>query len=125
MTRSLALFCLAWLPAAAAPPALVFRCRADNDLFRAVAAGGSQPARYATAREAVARARQGAGVLVLADEYPASRTPIDDDVYEEAARKRLRLFVEYPASVPRLALGEPRSAEWERGVVASDAFAPA
>jgi hypothetical protein len=38
--------------------------------------------------------------------------------------KHLRLYLEYPSSVPGLALGEPRPAQWERAVVSSRFFAP-
>ena len=110
-------------PTAAAP--LVFACSADNDLYVAMAAAGAKPPRFDAAAEAVAAAAEGAGVLILADGYPANRTPVDPAVLAEAARKKLRVYVEYPESLPDLKLDPPRRAGWERTVVTSDAFGPA
>lgn len=115
--------------AAAQPPAaaarLVFACAADNDLYVAMAAAGAKPPRFDAAAEAVAAAAEGSGVLLLADGYPANRTAVDPAVLAEAARKKLRVYVEYPESLPDLELGPPRRAGWERTVVASDTFGPA
>ncbi len=52
---------------------------------------------------------EGAGVLILADGYPGKATPIAPEVLEEASRKKLRLYVEYPSALPGLELGQPRA----------------
>jgi hypothetical protein len=119
-----AVACLS-LTAAAKPLPLVFRCAEGNDLYRAVTAGGARCARYDSPDEAVEKAPRGAGVLILADEYPAHQTPVTAALFEKAARKRLRLYVEYPAVVPGQSPGAPREPQWERAVVASGAFGPA
>lgn len=36
----------------------------------------------------------------------------------------MRTYIEYPASLPGIDVGPPRVAQWERGIVASDAFGP-
>lgn len=125
--KSLISLLLATLPlaAAAGPLPLVFRCAPDNDLYRVLSAGGQQYQRYASATEAVNKAPRGAGVLILADDYPEGLTPVSAEVFEQAARKKLRLYVEYPSELPGLAVGAARTVAWERAVVASDAFAPA
>lgn len=41
-----------------------------------------------------------------------------------AQEKNLRLYVEFPSSVPDLMLGDPKPTEWERVVASSDFFAP-
>lgn len=104
---------------------LTFSCAADNDLFRVLCADGPAHPRFDAAAEAVAAAAEGTGVLLLADGYPAKRTPVDPAVLAEAARKRLRVYVEYPDALPDLKLDPPRRAAWERTVVTSDAFGPA
>jgi hypothetical protein len=38
----------------------------------------------------------GAGVLILAEQYPSSTTPFDQKTIYMAAKKNLRLDVEYP-----------------------------
>lgn len=132
IVRSIAFALLAL--AAAGPPArpagraaanLVFSCRADNDLYAALpAAVRRRTARFDEPASAVAAAPDGAGVLLLADGYPDRTTALEDALFREASRKGLRLFVEYPARLPGAVTGEPRRTEWERAVVASDAFGP-
>lgn len=108
----------------AARPGLVFCCTAENDLYRVITAGGREYPRSDSAAEAVRAAAEGAGVLILADGYPGKATPIAPEVLEEASRKKLRLYIEYPSALPGLELGQPRQCPWERVVVASDAFGP-
>ena len=55
----------------------------------------------------MAQAPPGAAVLVLADGYPQRTTVIDPAVFAAAAAKNLRLYVEYPASVPDLVVSAP------------------
>lgn len=102
-------------------PSLTFACRADNDLYRAVAADAAYP-RYDEPADAVNAADESSGVLVLADGYPDAATAVAPGVFETAARKRLRLYVEYPAMLPEMDIGAPRAARLERLVVASDFF---
>ncbi len=104
---------------------LVFQCAPENDLYHALAEGGAVFPRYATPQEAITRAPESSGVLILADGYPDRLTPLTAELFERAARKKLRLFVEYPSFLPGLAVGAPRGTRWERAVVASDAFGPA
>ncbi len=109
----------------AAEPAsqLVLVCRADNDVYRLLSSDPKQkPARYDAAGLAVEKAPKGAGLLILADGYPEKPTPVSDDVLKAAARKDLKLYIEFPASLPGTEIGKPKTAGWERAVVASDAF---
>ena len=101
---------------------LVFSAAADNDLYRAMTAAGQSYPRYANAKEAVEAAPPGAGVLILADGYPKTATVIEPAVFDQAAKKNLRLYVEYPAALPDLAVGRPRATQLERVVVCADAF---
>jgi len=103
---------------------LVFRCAPDNDLYRVVTGNGIACPRYAEAVEAARAAPAGAGVLVLADGYPQKTTQIGDELIDLVAKKKLRLYVEYPQALPGLNIGKPRHTRWERAVVTSDAFGP-
>lgn len=114
-------FCLA---GRAAETRLNFACAPANDLYVLVKAGGVDAARFDDAASAVAGAAEGSAVLVLADGYPDRPAALSPEIYGEAARKRLRMFVEYPSCVPGIELGEAKRARWERTVVASDAFGP-
>ncbi|MGD0128378.1 MAG: hypothetical protein ABSF46_23715 [Terriglobia bacterium] len=106
-------------------PHFVFSCEANNDLYVAwqQTSNVSVP-RYGSAAEAVEAAPPGAGVLILADGYPDRTTPLDAEMFKLAARKGLRLYVEFPSFLPETELGEAREIKWERGVVSSDLFGP-
>ncbi len=135
------LISLASLPLAAFVPVLAgasissplyFACREGNDLYRVTKASGIPCSRYDHAEEAVGRAGQGSAVLILAEDYPKQTARISPKAYQEIAAKRLRLYVEFPSSVPDLPVGKPQHVAYgfyhnilERGVVASEAFGPA
>ena len=119
--------CLGLLPepAVAAENARpIFCCAADNDLYGVLASCGMVCPRHDDPKAAVQAAPEGAGVLLLADEYPHKTQAIPPAVLELATKKRLRLYVEYPGALPGLKLGEPRGIRWERGVITSAAFGP-
>jgi hypothetical protein len=105
------------------PAPLTFCCSAQNDLYGAL--GKARYPRFQTAAAAIQQAAPGSAVLVLAEDYPARQTALDLGDFELARQKHLRLFVEYPAVVPGVALSAPRATTWERVVVASDRFGPA
>jgi len=101
--------------------ALTFSCPAGNDLFLAVTAAGIPAMRRDDPLEAVRAAPEGSGALLLGAD-PSVPTDVDPAVLAEAARKGLRLYVEFPARLPDLAVGPPRELTGERGVVVSDIF---
>lgn len=103
---------------------LILVCSEENDLCRVLRASGTEFRRSDDAARAVSSAAAGDGVLVLAEQYPQERTDVEPGVYDAAKRAGVRLYVEYPRAVPGVELGETRTAEWERIVLASDAFAP-
>jgi hypothetical protein len=108
-------------PAAAANKP-VFCCRADNDLHRVLADCGLPCPRFDDPLAAVQVAAEGSGVLLLADKYPQQPQTIAPSVFTLAAKKRLRLYVEYPASLPGLDVEPSRGVKFERGVITSEAF---
>lgn len=103
---------------------LTFACKRGNDLYAVLSKSGGRFERFDSPTEAVEHAKPGTGVLILAEGYPKEQTEIPSSLYDEASRKGLRLFVEYPSAAPGVAIGEPRSTVWERAVVSSDAFGP-
>ncbi len=122
-TLALTVYLLVHLASATAAP-LHFACSPDNDLLRVVTASGWPAQRFDHPAAAVEAAPPGGGVLLLADGYPAATTALEAALFDQAARKRLRLYVEYPSWLPGLAVGAPRGTQWERAVVASDVFSP-
>jgi len=107
---------------AAPAPTLIFACRAENDLYRVLTADGSSYARYDNPTDAVKVAPEGSGVLILADGYPDKTTVVEPAVFDEAAKKKLRLYVEYPAALPGMTVGSAQQTKLERVVVFSDVF---
>jgi len=99
-------------------------CKADNDLYLVLNENKIACNRYNSPEEAIKNAKEGSGVLVLADGYPAITTLMDANLYEKAFRKKLRLYVEYPSLLPGVVTGSPRGTQWERAVIASDVFSP-
>jgi len=108
--------------AADTPGKWIFVGAADNDLQRALGANGTICPRFAAQAEALAAAPQHAALLILADRYPDQPTAIDTDILEKAAKKRLRLYLEYPSELPGMTLGKPLRTAKERAVVASPLF---
>jgi hypothetical protein len=104
------------------PAKLFFCCRADNDLYRTLNGDKGNFSRYDNPVDAVKAAEEGSGVLILAEEYPAKTTEIAPAVFEEAAKKKLRLYVEFPNALPDIAVGEPKEDRLLRGIVTSDLF---
>jgi len=103
---------------------LFFDCSPNNDLYQAIRDDGRVFPRFDAIEEAIDAAAEGDAVLVLADDYPGKTTTVAPDLFRAAARKRLRLYVEYPAGLPDMELGTPRRARLERAVVSSDFFGP-
>ena len=112
---------LGCLPTAFARP-LIFCCTAENALFRVASSNHLELRRFETPEAAVEAAGEGDGVLVLADAYPAKTTLLDVTLFEKAAGKKLRIYVEYPGSLPGLKVGSSRRTALERVVVVSDVF---
>jgi len=113
-------------------PQLIICGAADNDLVRVLSNNGIRFTRFEKPGQAVQEATSGAGVLILADQYPTNTTQIENVVFEQAASKNLRLYVDYPASLPGMEVGKPRThkkgqygSNLEREVVTSGAFGTA
>lgn len=107
------------------PARLAFVCRADNDLYGVMCrAYRRRLPRYEDPETAMAHARAGGAVLILADGYPETRTRVPSALYDDALQKQVRLYVEFAASGPGIEDGAPARAVWERVVVSSEAFMP-
>ena len=101
----------------------VFACLPDNDLYRAVgAAMGGAPQRREVTAEAIALAPENGAVAILADGYPEKQVSLDAALFEQAAAKNIRIYLEYPAALPGLDAGAPARDKFLRGVVVSKFF---
>lgn len=97
-------------------------CSPTNDLFVVLRSGDFKTERFNSPEKAVAAAKPESPVLLLADDYPAKTLFLTKEIYQQAAAKRLRLYVEFPSFVPGKTLGPPRLTTWERFVISSDGF---
>ncbi len=120
------------IPAFCAAAGLTFSCGEDSDIYQLVKATGHETSRFDTPSEAIAKAPEGSGVLVLAGDYPQTPTPITEADYRLAAEKKLRLYVEFPETVPGIEMGSPQltaigpyGSVLERIVVTGDFFGAA
>jgi len=97
----------------------------QNDLYRLLQREGFTISKYSTPEAAVKAAPQGAGVLILASSYPQADpvNRITRQLLDEANKKSLRLYIEYPASFPGLNIpAKPLETKFERGVITADVF---
>jgi len=103
---------------------ITLSCREDNDLYLTLTGNSNECDRYGTPHEAVNNAPEGSAVMILADNYPGETTNIDFQLFDKAADKKLRIYIEYPSCLPGIELDQSRGTHWERAVISSDAFAP-
>jgi hypothetical protein len=100
---------------------LVLVCAATNDLCGVLQ--NRIPFQRASSLEAaVEAAPAGAGILLLADTYPASPTAVDPAILARARLKAQRVYVEFPSALPGMTVGGLHRATWERTVVTSGVF---
>lgn len=103
---------------------IILSCSVNNDLYEVLKENNISCVRYNTAEEAIENAKNGSAVMILADNYPFKTTEMNTGLYEKANEKKLRLYIEFPSSIPGYETEEIKKTHWERAVVASDAFAP-
>ena len=101
---------------------LIFVCDEDNDLYRAMVETNCEFQRFTSADKAVETAIPGSGILVLADNYPTKKVQLPGDFFDKIKSKNLKVYIEFPDSLPEIKIGEVQKIEWERGVVTSGAF---
>jgi hypothetical protein len=112
-------------PSATASSDFILSCSPKNDLFIAMKETGLKPQRCETPLKAISAAANGSAVLLLAEEYPTNTLQLSDELFQNAAKKNLRLYVEFPSSVPGIKFSAPRKMTWERYVVTGNQFGDA
>jgi hypothetical protein len=105
-----------------AGPALFVSAEPGNDLVRVLGDAGYDCMRADHPAAAVAQAPAGGAVMILATGYPATATAVDAALFTAAAAKNLRLYVEYPSSLPGLTVGARVTPTYDRAVVRSEFF---
>lgn len=93
-------------------------CSQDNDLYKVLRQNGIAVERFESSLQAVSKASTGGGVLILAEGYPQKVTEIKSSVFALAKKKNLRLYVEYPGTLPGMKVGPAKTVAIERAVIA-------
>ena len=75
-------------------------CSEDNDLYLTLKENNVKFGHFTSSVEALKKARDGSGILILADGYPGSLTAVDSSLFKEAHSRNIRLYVEYPSYIP-------------------------
>jgi len=101
-----------------------FCCQADNDLYQILKNNDFDCMRFDRLDTAMAGVPQESSLLVLAAGYPNRTTQITSEQFEQARKKNLRLYIEYPVRLPGLEVAPPARLKIERAVVTSDFFGP-
>jgi hypothetical protein len=99
---------------------IVLSCSEENDLFQTLKENRIHCMRYDSPEEAIEKADEGSGVMILSDGYPEYTIPLDSSFFAKASAKKLRLYIEYPSFIPGLKMASPRPTSLERVVVSSD-----
>ncbi len=97
-------------------------CKPDNDLYNVLKSNGIACSRFSDPRQAIDNAEPRSGVMILADGYPDTATQIEESTLAAARQKNLRLYLEYPGSLPTMQAGKPKRTHWERAVITTDRF---
>lgn len=94
-----------------------------NDLYVQLKKEGFQVRYFDNIKRALDETDKGHPLIVVATGYPHHRTQIDPEDFAKAKTKRIRLFIEFPAAIPGMALPDTTHYnKLERGVVTSRFF---
>ncbi len=110
-------------PPGAKKATLSFCGSIDNDLYVVLKKENVSLKHFADPEAAIMAATNGTGVFIIADGYPGKTVNIKPGSLQLAAKKKLRLYIEYPASLPGLNIPDTIvKTNFERGVITSDVF---
>lgn len=104
---------------------LVICSSSDNDVTAVLKANAIPYRLYADPAKAVHAAAIGSGILFLGDDYPLRKVTLPDSIFLLARQKRLRAYIEYPASLPGVNIPDTViRGKLERAVITADIFSP-
>jgi hypothetical protein len=102
---------------------VIFCGSTKNDLYKLLDKEKIKIKRYNSPAIAIAAASRGAAVFIVADSYPDAKVEISPALLKAAKDKQLKLYIEYPASLPGFDIpNKPVSAKLERGIITSNIF---
>lgn len=101
-------------------PTLYFCGSESNELYELLSAEGFNLKRFDSPELMIERAEIGSGAIILCDTYPERALEITPDSYSLAKEKGMRLYIEFPKSLPDMVIKEQTfHATLERGVIMS------
>ncbi len=105
------------------PPQIIFCGSAHNDLYVLLEKEGFPIKRFDAAADGIKAAAKGQAIFIVADGYPAVKTPVSASLLQAARQKNLKIYIEYPAALPNLQIPkEPLHTQLERGVITSSSI---
>ncbi|HZK62878.1 MAG TPA: hypothetical protein VFC34_01965 [Puia sp.] len=121
---SFALLALVLLTSGKPPQTGISFCgSSSNDLFRVMNKEGIAFKQYSSPSAAIAGAAEGSGVIITADGYPGKKLVIPAADIQKAADKKIRLYIEYPSSLPDMNIPDSVfESNLERVVVTTSRF---
>lgn len=102
---------------------IIFCGNAENDLYKVLKFEGFKVKLFDSANNAIKSAERGMAVFIVATGYPKVKTEINPGMLQLAKKKKLRLYVEYPAMLPGVKVSDSiMKSSFERGVITSTVF---
>jgi hypothetical protein len=97
---------------------IVIYSNGNNDIGTILKANNYSFKSFKSQMEAVNAAKKGGGILFIANGYPKQRLTFDKGVEKVIAKKKLKVFIEYPDVSTKLMVGtDTIKTQLERGVV--------
>ena len=97
-------------------------CNEHNDLYQLLKSNGFDCVRYDDINYALESSKENEVLLILAKNYPATKTGIPSNFYQLANQKNLKIYIEFPDHLASGNTGEIKSTKKERLVVTSNFF---
>lgn len=97
----------------------------NNDLYLALKSNNIYVKHYNTPEEAILNAEKNSGIIITALNYPYKAMDIGENIYQQARKKHLRLYIEFINRYKNIITDTiPYRGSLERGVISSNFFLP-
>lgn len=121
MKKIIIIFLCAAMSANSSSGQVVFCGNPESDLYKLLLENNFEVDRYTIPSDAIRSGKVNAPVFIVADHYPEDKVTIDPRWLTLARKKNMRLYIEYPASLPGLHIPDTAmETRLERGIVISD-----
>jgi hypothetical protein len=102
---------------------LIFCGGVSNDLYKVLKENGFTVKKYNLPADAITSSPIGSAVFIVADGYPEKKNEVNSKLLRLAKKKNLRLYIEYPASLPGLDMSDTIfTSRLDRAIITSDVF---